>query len=233
MGLEQRVVVINGAAGGLGRVVTQTMARQGARLALIGSHAERLSQLAAELDVPAFTYAANLADPQAAQAAAQAVVDKYGRVEVVVHLVGGWLGGKPLAETPAADVAEMLQQHVWTTFHTAQAFVPPMIRNRWGRLMVVSSPTALRPTAKSSPYAIGKAGQQALMLALAQELKGTGVTANSILVNAIDSAHERTQAPSPRNASWAAPEEIAELMVYLCSEDARLVNGAQLPLYGG
>ena len=233
MVLEQRVVVITGAAGGLGRVVTKTMAGQGARLALIGSHAERLSQLAAELDVPAFTYAADLADPQAAQAAAQAVVTHYGRVEVVLHLVGGWHGGKPVVETPANHVAEMLQQHVWTTFHTAQAFVPHLTRNRWGRLIVVSSPTALRPTAKSAPYAISKAGQQALMLTLAQELKGTGVTANSVLVNAIDTAHERTQAPTPKNAGWATPEEIAELMVYLCSDAAQLMNGAQLPLYGG
>ena len=233
MTLENRVVVITGAAGGLGRVVTKTMAQHRARLALIGSHAERLSQLAAELEAPAFTYAGNLAEAQAAQAAAQAVVEKYGQVDAVLHLVGGWTGGKPVTETPAADLAEMLQQHVWTTFYTAQAFVPHMVRNRWGRLIVVSSPTALRPTAKSSPYAVGKAGQQALMLTLAQELKGTGVTANSILVSAIDTAHERKTAPTPKNANWAAPEDIAELMVYLCSDEAQLVNGAQLPLYGG
>jgi NAD(P)-dependent dehydrogenase (short-subunit alcohol dehydrogenase family) len=231
--LEQRVVVITGAAGGLGKVVTKTMAREGARLALLGGHLEPLNQLAAELEVPAFTYAVNLAEPQAAREAAQAVVDKFGRAEVVLHLVGGWAGGQPVVETPASDVAAMLQQHVWTTFHTAQAFVPHLTHNRWGRLIVVSSPTALRPTAKSAPYAIGKAGQQALMLTLAQELKGTGVTANSILVSTIDTAHERAQAPTSKNASWAAPEEIAELMLYLCSDEARLVNGVQLPLYGG
>jgi NAD(P)-dependent dehydrogenase (short-subunit alcohol dehydrogenase family) len=235
MPLDQRVVVITGAAGGLGAVVTRTMAQQGAQLALIGSQAERLNQLAAGLNLaaPAFTYAANLADPQAAQAAAQAVANRFGRVEVVLHLVGGWVGGQPVVETPAADLANMLQQHVWTTFYMAQAFVPHLVRNGWGRLMVVSAPSALRPNAKGAPYAIGKAGQQALMLTLAQELKGTGVTANSILVNAIDTAHERAQAPSPKNASWATPEEIAALMVYLCSDEAQLVNGAQLPLYGG
>jgi len=233
MTLKNRVVVITGATGGLGKVATQIMAREGAQLALIGTHAERLSQLAAELEAPPFTYAANLADLQAARSAAQAVADRFGRVEVVLHLVGGWLGGKPVAETPPNDLAQMLEQHVWTTFYMAQAFVPHLVRNHWGRLMVVSSPTALRPTAKSAPYAIGKAGQQALMLTLAQELKGTGVTANSILVSAIDTAHERETAPSPKNANWATPEEIAALMVYLCSDEARLVNGAQLPLQGG
>jgi NAD(P)-dependent dehydrogenase (short-subunit alcohol dehydrogenase family) len=233
MTLKNRVVVITGAAGGLGKVATHTMARQGAQLALIGAHAQRLSQLAAELEAPPFTYAANLADPQAAQAAAQAVADRFGRVEVVLHLVGGWLGGKPVVETPANDLAQMLEQHVWTTFYTAQAFVPHLVRNRWGRLLVVSSPTALRPGAKGVPYAVGKAGQQALMLTLAQELKGSGVTANSILVSTIDAAHERAHAPTPKNANWASPEEIAELMVFLCSDDAQLVNGAQLPLYGG
>ena len=233
MSLVDRVVVIAGAAGGLGRVVAKTMAQHKAQLALIGSHAERLTQLVAELGTPAFTYAANLADAQAAQAAAQAVADKFGRVDVVLHLVGGWLGGKPVTETPAADLAEMVQQHIWTTFYMAQAFVPHLVRNRWGRIIVVSSPTALRPTGKSSPYAVGKAGQQALMLSLAQELKGTGVTANSILVSAIDTAHERQTAPTPKNANWATPEEIADLMVYLCSDQAQLVNGAQLPMHGG
>ncbi len=231
MTLKNRVVVITGATGGLGKVVTQTMAREGAQLALIGTHEQRLSQLAAELETPPFTYVANLTDTQAAQSAAQAVVDRFGRVEVVLHLVGGWLGGKPVVETPPNDLAQMLEQHVWTTFYTAQAFVPHLVHNRWGRLMVVSSPTALRPTAKSGPYAIGKAGQQALMLTLAQELKGTGVTANSIFVSVIDTAHEREAAPSPKNANWATPEEIAALMVYLCSDEAQLVNGAQLPLH--
>jgi len=233
MTLKNQVVVIAGAAGGLGKVATHTMAQQGAQLALIGTDAQRLSQLAVELEVPSFTHAANLADQQAAQAAAQAVVDRFGRVEVVLHLVGGWAGGKPVVETPASDLTQMLEQHIWTTFYTAQAFVPHLVRNHWGRLIVVSSPTALRPTAKSAPYAIGKAGQQALMLTLAQELKGTGVTANSILVSAIDAAHERETAPSPKNANWATPEEIAELMVYLCSDEARLVNGTQVQMYGG
>ncbi len=233
MTLENRVVVITGAAGKMGRVAAKTMAGHKAQLALIGSHAERLSQLAAELGTPAFTYAANLADAQAAQGAAQAVVEKFGRVDVVLHLVGGWLGGKPVAETPAADLAEMVEQHIWTTFYTAQAFVPHLVRNRWGRLIVVTSQKALHPTAKNTPYTVGKAGQQALMLTLAQELKGTGVTANSIVVSTIDTAHERQTAPTPKNANWAAPEDIASLMVYLCSDEAQLVNGAQLPLYGG
>ena len=233
MTLKDRVVVITGAAGGLGRVVTKTMAREGAQLALIGSHAERLRELAAELPTPPLTLAANLTEPEAAKRAAQSVIDRYGRAEVLLHLVGGWTGGKPVTETPAAEVADMLQQHVWTTLYTAQAFVPHMLQSGWGRLIVVSAPTALRPTAKSSPYAIGKAGQQALILALAQELKGTGVTANSILVSTIDTAHERDTTPSPKNANWATPEEIAELMVYLCSDEARLVNGAQVPLHGG
>jgi NAD(P)-dependent dehydrogenase (short-subunit alcohol dehydrogenase family) len=236
MALEKRVAVISGATGGLGRVVVRQLAERGAHLALLGREAERLARLARELGLPDERYlaqAADLNDPSAVRAAADAVLERFGRVEILLHLVGGWVGGKPVVEVAAEDVALMLQQHVWTTFHLAQAFVPHLVANRWGRVLVVSSPLAFHPGGKGAPYAIGKAGQQALLLSLAQELKGTGVTANILLVGSIDVKHERDRAPSSKTASWATPEEIASMLVYLCSDEARIVNGAMIPMHGG
>ena len=236
MTLENRVVIITGASGGLGRVVTRQFAESGARLALFGRSSERLKELVSELKLTEDRYllsASDLTEPEAARSAAKDVVAKFGRAEILLNLVGGYLGGKQVTELGQDDLSNMLQQHVWTTFHLAQAFVPHLVANQWGRIVVVSSPRALDPRGNNAAYAIGKAGQEVLMLSLAQELKNTGVTSNVILVRSIDAEHRREQEPTPENASWTTPEEIAAAIMYLCSDEARMVNGARIPLYGG
>lgn len=235
MRLEERIAVITGATGNLGRAVAARLAEEGARLALLGTNAERLERLAHELPLPPdrwLTCAVDLRTAEGALAAARAVIDKFGRAEVLVHAIGGWLGGRPAAQVPANDVIEMLQQHLWTTFHVAQAFVPHLVTNRWGRVIVVSSPHATNPPEHSAPYAIGKAAEEALVLTLAREVRGSGVTANVLHVRTIDVQHERDREPTSKNASWTTPEEIAATILYLCSAEAGIVNGARIPLYG-
>jgi NAD(P)-dependent dehydrogenase (short-subunit alcohol dehydrogenase family) len=234
--MEGRVVVITGATGGLGRVVAQRMAGLGTRLVLISTSEERLMDLGQGLDLPEeclLIHRANLIDGEATAAAAQAVLAKFSRVDVLIHLAGGWVGGKSVVQAEAGNVRAMLDQHVWTTFNVAQAFVPHLLTNGWGRLIAVSTPFALRPAANGGPYALAKAAQEALMLTLAQELKNTGVTANLLVVRMVDVNHERERQPTPQNASWVTPEEMVETILYLCSDEARRVNGARIPMYGG
>jgi NAD(P)-dependent dehydrogenase (short-subunit alcohol dehydrogenase family) len=236
MGLEDRVAVITGATGGLGRVVARILAERGARLALFSTNAEHLEALVRELDLTESRYLTRALDftvRGAAHAAVEAVLEKFQRADILLHLVGGWAGGKPVVELDTVDVAKMLDQHLWTTIYLAQAFVPHFIANRWGRIIVISSPTASRPAAERAPYAVGKAAQEALMLTLAQELKDTGVTANAIVVSTIDVKHERERGRAANTDSWTESEEIAAAILYLASEDARVVNGARIPLYGG
>jgi len=236
MTLENRVAVITGAAGRLGSVVTRDLAAQGARLALLGRSAEHLESLKDELNLPEsrlLIRTVDLLDPVEAESAAEAVTAKFGKIDILLHLVGGWIGGKSLTEAPAEDVAAMLDQHLWTTFHGVQAFLPKMVKNGWGRLVVISSPIASRPTARSGPYAIGKAAQEALMLTLSQELRGSGVTANLLLVKTIDARHERDAHPTAENASWTTPEELSAAILYLLSEQAGVVSGARIPMYNG
>jgi NAD(P)-dependent dehydrogenase (short-subunit alcohol dehydrogenase family) len=127
----------------------------------------------------------------------------------------------------------MLQQHLWTTYHLAQAIIPAMAANQWGRILVISSPTASHPAATTAPYAIGKAAQEALILTIAQEVRDKGITANILLVRTIDVGHARDQKPDDKNSSWNTPEEITAALLYLSSEEARTINGARIPLYGG
>jgi NAD(P)-dependent dehydrogenase (short-subunit alcohol dehydrogenase family) len=230
-----RVAVVTGATGNLGSVVARSFSEQGLQLALLSTNMERLEGLASELGLPkerVLTGAYDLTSHEAVQEAANAVLGKFGRIDILVHLVGGWTGGQPVTEVAAQEVAGMLNQHLWTTFHLAQAFVPPLTANSWGRIIVVSSPLATNPPAKMAPYVVGKAAQEALVLTVAKEVAGSGVTANILQVRSIDAKHERDQQPSPKNANWTTPEEISTAILYLCSNEAHVVNGARIPLYG-
>lgn len=235
MGLQNRVAVITGATGGLGTQLAHDLAARDARLALLGREAARLETLASSLSLSSekvLTYPVNLLDLEETRRAAEAIAAHFGRMDILLHLVGGWTGGRTLVASEAEDLTFMLNQHVWTSFHVVQAFVPHLLRNGWGRVVMVSSPSATRPSARGGPYAIGKAGQEALILTLSQELQGTGVTANLIQVRAIDLKGEKLSAPTPQNATWSTPEEISAAILYLLSEEAAGVNGARLPLYG-
>lgn len=234
MSIQDRVAVLTGATGNLGRLAARRFAEAGARLGVVGTDAGRLQKLADELALPAerlLSCVANLRDPQAAHALAQAVQAHFGRVDILVHLVGGWTGGKTVLEFNVDEVETMLQQHLWTTWHLAQAFVPFLTVNGWGRLVVVSSPMATQPAAKTAPYALAKAAQETLLMTLAQELHGSGVTANVLQVRSIDSRSPQERAQAARNSAWATPEEITAALLYLCSESAGVVNGARIPLY--
>jgi NAD(P)-dependent dehydrogenase (short-subunit alcohol dehydrogenase family) len=234
LSIENRVTVIAGAAGALGRVVAQRFAEQGARLALVGREAEKLERLARELHLPEdrrLIRASNLANPAEADAVARSVLEKFRRAEILLHLVGGWEAGKPVEQVSADEITAMLRQHLWTTFFTLHAFIPYLRANHWGRVIAVSSPHASHPPGHSGPYAVAKAAQQALMLTLASEVKGTGVTANVLVVRTIDVNHKRDRQRTAENAEWTTPEEIAAMMVCLCSDEAGEINGAQIPLY--
>lgn len=235
MELAERVVVITGATGGVGRVASRAFAELGARLALVGSHQGRLDSLLADLPADPGRIMAQRADlsrPDEARAAAQAIGERFGAIHVVLHLVGGWTGGKPIVASDSADLAAMLDQHVWTTWHMLQAFVPRLTAAGWGRLLIVSSPAATAPPAGSSVYAAAKAAEEALLLTVAQEVDGTGVTANILQVRAVDAEHQRAAAPKPANADWTTPEELIAAMRFLCSDESGQINGARLPFLG-
>ncbi|MBN1666103.1 MAG: SDR family oxidoreductase [Anaerolineales bacterium] len=235
MKYQDRVAVITGATGGLGRVVTRQLAERGFRLALFSSNQDRLESLARDLKhSPENTMVQELdfRQPGAAQKAAQATIDKFGSADILLHFVGGWSGGASVEEVAGTDLENMLQQHVWTTFSLAQAFIPIFKKNEWGRMVVISSPSASHPTGKNSPYAAAKAAQEALLLSIAQENQGSGVTANILRVQTIDVQHQHQLQPTDKNSSWTTPEEITAAVEFLISDAAVMVNGARIPLYG-
>lgn len=205
------------------------------RLALVGSRLRPLKALAAELRLAEdrwMALAADLRKAALAEKAVASVTDRFGKVEILVHVVGGYHGGESVVDTRDAEVAAMLSQHLWTTLNTVRAVVPRMAAGGWGRVVAVSSPLASAPTKGVAPYAVGKAAQEALLGTLARELAGTGTTVNLVLVKTIDVDHQRDTDPTSKNASWTTPEEISATIQYLVSDEASAINGAKIPLYG-
>jgi NAD(P)-dependent dehydrogenase (short-subunit alcohol dehydrogenase family) len=223
--MKNRVVVITGATGVLGKLVSRTFTKQGASLALLSNNQDKLDSLVRDLNLPEeriLTRAADLLDANAVRDSAEAVSVKFGRVDALIHLVGGWTGGKTLAESDADEFSFMLNQHAWTTIHLLRAFSPKLAANGWGRVIAVSSPLATNPSAKMGPYAVGKAAQETLLLTLADEFAGTGVTANVIQVKSID---------VKGTGKGTSPQEIVSAMLYLFSDEAGKINGTRLPLF--
>ena len=219
------MVILTGATGELGIKTAQVFGERGHSLVLLGTNQNRLDSLARDLNLPdnrLLTSVVDLRDGEAGRSMAEAVSAKFGRVDALIHLVGGWIGGKTIPETSVEDLESMLDQHIWTTFHLFRSLAPKLASNGWGRVIIVSPSTVLKPPGKSGVYTAAKAAQENLVLTLAAELKPSGVTANIIQVRAIDVQNKGT---------GTTPDEIVAAMLYLFSDEAGKVNGARIPLY--
>jgi NAD(P)-dependent dehydrogenase (short-subunit alcohol dehydrogenase family) len=242
---EGPAVLITGATGTLGRVVARRFAAAGAQLALTGRDQARLDMLGAELasalrSIPGFDAVAavgawtkvtgDLRDAQAARDIAAAVEARHGRIDVLVHLVGGWSGGTAVIDLERASIEAMLEQHLWTTVNVVQAVVPGMLARGAGRVLAVSSPVAVTPPGRQAGYAIAKAAEEVVLRSLAREVAGRGLTANLVIVRGIAAATDPEAEPTQRKAGWATPDEIAEALLYLASPGAAAINGVRLEL---
>ena len=224
---QGKVVVLTGATGALGIKTAHAFAARGDSLALLDHNQARLDSLTRDLNLPAerlFATVVELRDGAAVHSTTEAIAAKFGRVDALIHLVGGWVGGKTLPEASADDLEFMLSQHVWTTFHLFQSLGPKLAANGWGRVMIVSASTVPKPPGKRGIYSAAKAAQENLVLTLSAELKDKGVTANIIQVKAID-------VDATRKGTGTTPDEIVAAMYYLFSDEAGKVNGARIPLY--
>ncbi|MGO9309277.1 MAG: SDR family NAD(P)-dependent oxidoreductase [Spirochaetia bacterium] len=231
---QGKVVAISGAAGGLGPTVVRAFFEAGASLALAGRSEEKLVHLLDSLGVPSdrrLASGVDLGDTAAARSWAESVAARFGRVDAVLHLVGGYKGGTSLAEVSPADWGELQAMLVGTTLSVVRAFAG-MLKKGGARFIGVTSPKAQAPTAKSALYAMAKAASDALVLALADELRGTGSTANLVVVDSIDFPETRGREPKKPYGKSTPAEEIAAAMLFLCSQEAATINGARVPLTG-
>ena len=224
---QGRVVLVTGATGALGSKAAHTFGARGHSLVLLDHNQNKLDALSHDLNLPEerlFASVVDLRNAEAVRSTAEAVSVKFGGVHALIHLVGGWVGGRALTEASAEDLEFMLGNHVWTTFHLFQSFAPQLSKNGWGRVIIVSKSTVPDPPGKEGIYTAAKAAQENLVLNLSAELKENGVTANIIQVKAIDVHAER-------KGTGTRPDEIVAAMMYLFSDEAAKLSGARIPLY--
>ena len=235
MALSDRVAVITGATGALGRVVSRAFAETGARLALTGTRPEALEALAQELGLPderVILRAADLSRPEEAQALVSAVVDRWGQVDVLLNLAGGWAKSGRLAEVTDEEWDGMLDLNLRTCLNTCQAVLPSMAGRGWGRIVNVGARSAVDPGARQAPYNVAKAGVVALTQSIAADYRQQGVAANVILPSTIDTPANRAAMGGADPSRWVKPEELVAAMLFLCSEEGGSLNGAAIPIFG-
>ena len=228
-----RTVLVAGGTGGLGRAVSLAFLEQGARVAVTYIHRHELDALKEAAASAGSRLSAHEVDVTS-DASAQAFIEKIagGGIDVLVNTVGGYAGGSPLWEADAHALDRMLALNLKSGYALSRAVVPLMRRQSHGAIVNIIAKAAIDPPAGAGAYAASKAGALALMESLAADLKGSGVRVNCVLPSIIDTEANRKAMPKADFARWPKPEDIARVILFLCSDDAKVIQGAAIPAYG-
>jgi NAD(P)-dependent dehydrogenase (short-subunit alcohol dehydrogenase family) len=230
--LAGRVIAIAGAGGTLGPSVVRRLGPAGGHLCLCGRDTSSLEALAEETPGTIEVDAVDLADQDAATRWADELAERVGRIDALLHLVGGWRGGTPIEESPREDWDVLHVSLIRTLQNVTRAFTPHLLASGRGRFVVVSAGQAQAPTHTNAAYAAAKAAAEAWTLALADRFKGSGATANVVVVGSIVTSEMRASSPE-KDFSRATPADaIADAIAYLCSDAAAPMNGQRLTLRG-
>lgn len=234
--LDDRVIAIAGAGGGLGPLVVQRLVEAGAIVAGSDRDQAALGAIASDLGLPPGRWdgsAVDLLDEEATRAWCATLVERFGRVDGLVHLVGGWRGGEPLHEAPLSDWELLHDLLVRTVQHTTRAFHDQIAASAHGRFVLISSKQAQAPTNTNAAYAAAKAAAEAWTLAFADGFEPDTATANVIVVDAILTPRMREENPGEDFPTFTPAKDIAAAVAFLCSEEAKKMNGQRLPLTMG
>ncbi len=235
-----RVVLIAGGTGGLGREVSLAFLEQGARAIVTFRRPGGLDELkkAASAALVAADgaslegFAVDVTDEAAVSKLIDGIVERHGRLDCLVNAVGAYAGGIKLWELETKIFEQQLALNLRAGFVLARAAARVMVKQGAGAIVNVASKAAVDHAAGVAAYAASKAAAVAMIDCLAADLKGTGVRANSILPSIIDTSANRKAMPKAKFAAWPKPEDIARVILFLCSDDAKLIQGASVPVYG-
>jgi NAD(P)-dependent dehydrogenase (short-subunit alcohol dehydrogenase family) len=228
--MTARVIAITGAFGVLGSAVAKAAAEQGARLALI-DFAKAAPPGTPSGDDVLVLGGVDLTEANSASAAVDAAADRFGGLDVLLNIAGGFSWEK-LEGGDWNTWHRLFLMNVQTASNTCRAAIPHLRRSVDGRIVNVGANGALKASLGMGAYAASKAGVHSLTQALSEELKADGVTVNAVLPSIIDTPANRKDMPKADFATWVAPRDLAAVMLFLASEDARAVTGALIPVTG-
>ena len=226
--LEGKVTLITGAKGGLGAFITEAFLTAGAKV--VG-----VSRSIQASDFPHQVFAAmpaELSSGEAARKVADAIVAQLGRIDILVHAVGGCAGGTSVADTDDATLDKMLDLNYRSAFFMARAVLPHMRQQGGGRILAVASRQAVEPGAMVGAYSASKAALGARVRTIALENKDRCISANTVLPGTMDTPANRAADPKADPLQWVQPAQVAALLVHLASDAGGQVIGAAIPIYG-
>ena len=226
--LSGKAVLITGANGGLGNAVTKACLEAGARVAGV-------SLKISDSEFPSERFSAissNIEHGEEARRVVDAAASKTGRVDALIHLVGGFAGGQTVAETDDATFEKMLDMNFRSAFYMIRAVLPRMREQGSGRIIAIGSKAAVEPAPHVAAYGASKAALVSLIRSVARENKDHGITANIVLPGTMDTPGNRAAMPKSDFSKWVQPSQVAGLLVHLVSEEASQINGAAIPVYG-
>ncbi|MDO8900167.1 MAG: SDR family NAD(P)-dependent oxidoreductase [Phenylobacterium sp.] len=230
--MSPRIVAVTGAFGVLGEVVATAAALQGARLALIDHSPVPPDGLAEACGIDALVLTGvDLTDPVAANAAIAAVAARFGRLDALLNIAGGFRW-QTLEQGDPAVWDLLYATNVKTAANASRAALPLLKASPAGRIVNVGAAGAVKASSGMGAYAAAKAGVHRLTESLADELKADGVTVNAVLPSIIDTPANRTDMPDADFSAWVAPADLAEVILFLASPAARAVTGALIPVTG-
>ena len=230
-----QVAVVAGGTGGLGRAVSLAFLDAGANVVVTyraQSEFDALAQAAAANASQLEGQRIDVSDDLEAHRFVEGIVAQHRRLDTLVNTVGGYVGGAKLWDLDPKDFDRMLALNLRSGYVLSRAAVPAMLKRAGGAIVNIAAKAGLDHPAGAAAYAASKAAALAMMDSLAAELTGTGVRVNSVLPSIIDTAANRKAMPKAEFAKWPKPEDIARVILFLCSADAKVIHGASIPVYG-
>ena len=226
--MPDKIALVTGANGGLGTHVTKAMLDAG--FAVVGL-APKIQQ--SDFNHPNFTaLPASLDGLAAAKKATDSIIARFGKIDVLVHTVGGFTGGQTVADTDDATFQRMFDMNLNSAFHMLRAVIPHMRKTGTGRIIAIGSRAAEAPGPTIGAYSASKAALVSLVQTVALENKGAGITANVILPGTIDTPANRKAMLGADTSQWVQPASIASLIVWLAGDAGKDITGAAIPVYG-
>lgn len=236
MNFSGKTAIITGGTGALGSVCAEHLLDLDLNVAIPYISENSLSNIAGRLDRNAgkvLTLRTDLAAEDQVTAFVDEVVKRFGSADYLINTAGGYVDGSTIDEVSVDEWENIMKVNARTAFLICRAVLREMRKRKFGRIVNIASMPAVSPRAKKGPYAISKRAVITLTETIAEETKGGGVTANAIAPSTIFTEANRQSMPGADFSKWVAPQDIAHLALYLCSDEARSVSGNVIKIYGG
>lgn len=230
MSFSNKTVIVTGAAGNLGKAVAGAFADQGANLVLVDLKREALAAAFGVENGQRVFVPANLLEMSGASAAAQAALARFGRIDVLCNIAGGFRMGESVHETTDENWNFLFDINTRTLLHAVRAVVPHMLAAGGGKIVNVGAFAAQKGVAQMGAYTASKGTVIRMTEAMAGELREKNINVNCVLPTIIDTPDNRAAIPKADPAKWVAPSDLASVIVFLASDAARAVHGAAVPV---